>query len=204
MFRKISTSIFCTYFFLLGTTYAQDVRSNTEGLNISVGGGVGNWSSSYFQNLDESEPLGIGAGVRLGYGFNQRFELFARYDYHNFKIKNEWDTYYTSAAGAGLRVNFGGTLQSLRPYLEAGFSSINLVIDPVLFNGNLFEYRLKGPSLALEGGVNYFISPNFAIQATANGTFGKFKSFQISGNGIQDRPDIQTLKFSLGISYFFN
>jgi len=186
------------------TLQAQDIRSNTEGLNVSVSGGIGNWSSSYFLNLDELEPLGVGGGIRIGYGLNQRFEIFARYDRHTFKVKNEWNKYGTSNAGAGLRVNFGGTLQALRPYLEAGFSSINLVIDPVLFNGNIVEYRLKGPALAVGGGLNYFISPNFAIQANALGTFGKFNTFQIDGRGIEDRPDARTLRFSLGISYFFN
>lgn len=186
------------------TLQAQDIRSNTEGLNVTVSGGIGNWSSNYFLNLDELEPLGVGGGVRVGYGLNQRFELFARYDRHTFKIKNEWDKYGTSTAGAGLRVNFGGTLQALRPYLEAGFSSINLRIDPVLFNGRVVEYHLKGPALAVGGGVNYFVSPNFAIQAAVAGTFGKFTTFQIDGKGIEDRPDARTLRFSIGISYFFN
>ena len=202
MLRKMYLLIFS---FTVGLTLqAQDIRSNTEGLNVSVSGGIGNWSSSYFLNLDELEPLGVGGGLRIGYGLNQRFEIFARYDRNTFKIQKEWEKYGTSVAGAGLRVNFGGTLQALRPYLEAGFSSINLVIDPVLFNGNIVEYRLKGPALAVGGGLNYFISPNFAIQANALGTFGKFNTFQIDGRGIEDRPDARTLRFSLGISYFFN
>ncbi|MFN8349666.1 MAG: outer membrane beta-barrel protein [Spirosomataceae bacterium] len=184
--------------------HAQDIRSNTEGLNVTVSGGIGNWSSNYFLNLDELEPLGVGGGLRIGYGLNQRFELFARYDRHTFKIKNDWEQYGLSNAGAGVRVNFGGTLQALRPYVEAGFSSINLKIDPVLFNGRIVDYRLKGPALALGGGVNYFISPNFSVQAAVAGTFGKFTTFQINGDGIEDRPDARTLRFSLGISYFFN
>ena len=202
MLRKI---YLLTFSLIAGITLqAQDIRSNTEGLNVSVSGGVGNWSSSYFLNLDELEPLGVGGGLRIGYGFNQRFEIFARYDRYTFKFKNEWNKYSISNVGAGLRVNFGGTLQALRPYLEAGFSNINLVIDPVLFNGNIVEYRLKGPALAMGGGVNYFISPNFAIQANVLGTFGKFNTFQIDSRGIEDRPDARTLRFSLGISYFFN
>lgn len=202
MLRKFYLLIFIL---TLGITLqAQDIRSNTEGLNITLSGGIGNWSSSYFLNLDELEPLGVGGGLRIGYGLNQRFEIFARYDRHTFKIKNEWDKYGTSTAGAGVRVNFGGTLQALRPYLEAGFSSINLKIDPVLFNGRVVEYHLKGPALAVGGGVNYFISPNFAIQANAAGMFGKFTTFQIDSKGIEDRPDVRTLRFSLGVSYFFN
>lgn len=202
MSRKFYVLIFS--FISVLTLQAQDIRSNTEGLNVTVSGGIGNWSSTYFLNLDELEPLGVGGGVRVGYGFNQRFEIFARYDHYTFKIENEWNKYGTSTAGAGLRVNFGGTLQALRPYLEAGFSSINLTIDPVLFNGRVVEYHLKGPALAVGGGVNYFISPNFAIQAAAASTFGKFTTFQINSNGIEDRPDARTLRFSLGISYFFN
>lgn len=202
MLQKIFLLIFSLISVIM--LQAQDIRSNTEGLNVSVSGGIGNWSSSYFLNLDELEPLGIGGGIRIGYGLNQRFEIFARYDRNTFKIKKEWDKYGTSIAGAGLRVNFGGTLQVLRPYLEAGFSSINLKIDPVLFNGRVVEYRLKGPALAIGGGVNYFVSSNFAIQAAVAGTFGKFTTFQINGDGIEDRPDARTLRFSLGISYFFN
>jgi hypothetical protein len=201
MLRKFYLLIFSVTSLI--TLQAQEIRSNTEGLNVSVSGGLGNWSSNYFLNLDELEPLGVGGGVRVGYGFNQRFEIFARYDRHTFKIKNEWNKYGISMAGAGLRVNFGGTLQALRPYLEAGFSSINLKIDPVLFNGRVVDYHLKGPALAVGGGVNYFILPNFAIQANATGTFGKFTTFQINGSGIEDGPDVRTLRFSLGISYFF-
>jgi opacity protein-like surface antigen len=202
MLRKFYLLIFSLISVL--TLQAQDIRSNTEGLNVTVCGGIGNWSSNYFLNLDELEPLGVGGGLRIGYGLNQRFEIFARYDRHTFKIENEWDKYGTSNAGTGLRVNFGGTLQAFRPYLEAGFSSINLRMDPVLFNGRVVEYHLKGPALAVGGGVNYFISPNFAIQANAAGTFGKFNTFQIDGKGIEDRPDARTLRFSLGVSYFFN
>lgn len=183
---------------------AQDIQSNTEGFNIGVHAGVGNWSSSYFLNLDELEPIGVGGGLRLGYGLNQRFEVFAQYNAKTFAMKNDWDTYRISSLGAGIRVHFGGTLQRLRPYVEGGVAGVNLLINPVLFNGDLVEYRLKGPSLALGAGVNYFLSPNLALHANATGTFGKFNSFQVNSRGIQDRPDVRTLQFSLGINFFFN
>lgn len=183
---------------------AQDIQSNTEGFNIGLHAGVGNWSSSYFLNLDELEPIGVGGGIRLGYGFNQRFEVFTQYNAQSFKLKNDWDTYRISSLGAGLRVHFGGTLQRLRPYVEGGLAGVNLLINPVLFNGNLVEYRLKGTSLALGTGVNYFLFPNVALHANVAGTFGKFNSFQVDGRGIQDHPDSRTLRFSLGINIFFN
>ena len=80
MLRKIFLLIFSLTVGI--TLQAQDIRSNTEGLNVSVSGGIATWSSSYFLNLDELEPLGVGGGIRIGYGLNQRFEIFGCFCVH--------------------------------------------------------------------------------------------------------------------------
>jgi opacity protein-like surface antigen len=189
------------------SSFGQDaitLRSNTEGFHIGVGASYKHWISSYFNRLDELEPTGIGGGINLGYGLNQHLELFASYDYHGFAFKNEWDDYEISTVGIGVRYNFGGTLQAVRPFGELAYNYQSVLISPVELNGQLMEYKMKGGSLAVGGGVNFFVTPKLAINARAGANFGKFSSFLIDNDGIEDRPDIKTFHFGIGLNYFFN
>jgi Outer membrane protein beta-barrel domain len=199
-----------TLFFLLCSfaAFAQKndltLRSNTEGLTVNVGGSYCRWSSSYFNQLDEREPNGLGGSLHLGYGIDQRLEVFARYERHSFQrnLKDDWDTYRLSTVGVGGRWNFGGTLQALRPYAELGVAFQSLKIDPVLLNGNLFTYKLSGPAVQLGLGAHYFVLPDFALNLHVGGTIGKFSSFLANDAGLEDRPDVKTLRVGVGVCYF--
>ena len=180
------------------------LRSNTEGFHIGLNGSYKHWTSSFFNKLDETEPMGLGGGINIGYGINQHFELLASYDAHTFKFKNEWDDYTISAVGIGVRYNFGGTLQAIRPFAEVAYNYQNLYISPVSLNGELIEYELKGGAIAFGAGINFFVTPKFAIQARGGANLGKFSTFLVDGEGIEDRPDIKTFQFGIGINYYFN
>jgi hypothetical protein len=188
-------------------SFGQDaltLRSNTEGFHIGLGASYKHWVSSYFNRLDEIEPTGLGGGLNLGFGLNQHIELFANVDYHTFALKNDWDDYKLTALGVGVRYNFGGTLQAIRPYGELAYNYQSLTINPVELNGQLFKYEMKGGSLGIGGGVNFFVKPRLAINAKAGATIGKFSSFLLNGDGIEDRPDVKVFQFGVGVSYFFN
>jgi serine/threonine protein kinase len=131
-------------------------------------------------------------------------KLFAHYDAHKFNFREDWDKYRLSALGGGVKVNFGGTLQALRPFVEVGVVNQRLVIDPVLFNGRLFEYLLRGLAVQANGGVQYFVSPQLALRGNVGFSAGKFSSFQLNRDGIEDRPDVKTFRVGVGVSYFFN
>lgn len=188
------------------STFAQDIRSNTEGFNLSASANYCHWSSSYFNQLDETEPNGLGGGLRVGYGFNQRFEAFVKYDAHTFRLNNpdDWDVYRMNSLSAGLRVNLGGTLQPLRPFVEVGYSGQNLLIDPVFLNGNTYEFKMKGPAFMASAGLNFFLTQNLTLNASVGGSIGKISSFLGNGVGFEDRPDIRTLQASVGLSYFIH
>ncbi|HEV7347851.1 outer membrane beta-barrel protein [Telluribacter sp.] len=185
---------------------AQDIRSNTEGISLSGTANYCHWSSSFFDQLDELEPNGLGAGLRVGYGFNQRFEVFLSYEGFSFRhnLPEEWDVYRMNSLGAGLRMNLGGTLQRLRPFVEVGYSSHNLLINPVFLNGNSFEFRMKGPAIMASGGLRYFLSENLALNASVGGSYGKISSFLGNGSGFEDRPDIRTVRANVGVSFFIH
>jgi hypothetical protein len=186
---------------------AQDaltLRSNTEGFHIGLSGGYKHWASSYFNQLDELEPTGIGGGLNLGFGLNQHIELFANLEYHGFALKNDWDDYGLTVVGVGTRYNFGGTLQKVRPFAELAYNYQYLVVNPVQLNGQLFKYELSGGALSLGGGVNFFVTPKLAINLKGGVNFGTFSSFLLNEDGVEDRPDVKTFQFGLGLNYFFN
>jgi hypothetical protein len=203
--KYLTFTILCSIICL--SSLAQDaltLRSNTEGFHIGIGGSYKHWTSSYFNQLDELEPTGIGGGLNLGFGLNQHIELFATFDYHTFKFKNDWDDYGMTIIGVGTRYNFGGTLQKVRPYVELAYNYQYLVVDPVQLNGQLFKYELSGGALSLGGGVNFFVTPKVAINLKAGANLGKFSSFLLNEDGIEDRPDVKTFQFGVGLNYFFN
>lgn len=202
MFKK--TILLLLFSGVSASLFAQDIRSNTEGFNLSLQGSFVRWSSTFFDQLDESDPNGIGGAVRLGYGFNQRFEGFAQYERQTLKLKSDWDVNRMSTFAAGIRANFGGTLQAARPFVEVGYALQNLKISPVYLNGILYEFKLSGPSVWLGGGINYFITPQLSLNIRAAGTIGKYNSFLASGQGFEDRPDVRTFRAAIGICYFFN
>ncbi len=194
-------------FILSMGTYAQDIRSNTEGLSLSGSFNYINWSSSDLNQLDEREPNGVGGGLRLGYGFNQRFEAFAAFDAHNFALNysDEW-SYYNSAFAAGLRINLGGTLQLIRPFVEVGYARQNFTIDPLFYTGDptAYELRMKGSALIAAAGINYFLTQNLALNASLGGSLGRMNSFLLNEIGYTDRPDVRTLQVKVGLSYFIH
>jgi hypothetical protein len=199
--------IYALFLLSLGT-YAQDIRSNTEGLSLSASFNYVNWSSSDLNQLDDREPNGVGGGLRVGYGFNQRFEAFAAYDAHNFALNysDEW-SYFNSAFTAGLRINLGGTLQPVRPFVEVGYTGQRFTIDPIVFyNGDptLYELRMRGSALVASVGINYFLNQNLALNASLGGSLGRMNSFLLNDVGFPDRPDVRTVQVKIGLSYFIH
>jgi hypothetical protein len=188
--------------------YAQDVVSNTQGLTIGASLNYCRWSSSYFNPLDENEPNGLGAGLRVGYGLSQRFEIYARLDGHTFAINlpEEWDTYSMAALEGGLRLNLGGTLQRVRPFFELGLSQQYFLIDPVFYTNDFQPYRvqLRGPAVVGSGGLNVFLTPGLALNVSLGGSIGKVNTYSRDEEVFDDRPDIRTLKANVGLTYFIH
>ncbi len=192
------------------STYAQDVVSNTEGVTISATLDYARWSSSDLGQLDEQEPNGAGLGLRVGYGFNQRFELFARLKGYSFALNDPeaWDRYSMASLAGGLRLNLGGTLQRLRPFVEAAYSSQYFIIGPITLNNgdpNIYELKMRGPALQVAGGLNFFITKSLAFNASVGGSFGRASSFLLNDNGgFDDRPDLRTLQGNAGLTFFIH
>ncbi len=181
---------------------ALSIHSNTEGIRVGIDLGFKHWASSYFVQLDELDPNGLGIGLSAGYGINQNWEINGNFEYHDFALKNEWDRYGLSAAAVGIRYTMGGTLQTFRPFAQVAYKYHFMTIDPVYLDGYPYRYRLKGGLPDLSAGVSYFLKPNMALQFSGGAAFGKFSSFLLDDYGATDRPDVKTFRLGLGFSYF--
>lgn len=181
---------------------ALSVRSNTEGIRVALDAGFKHWTSSYFLQLDESDPNGVGFSLSAGYGLNQHWEISGSFEYHDFALKNNWDRYGLSAAGVGVRYTMGGTLQAFRPYGQLAYKYHFLTIDPVYLDGYPYRYQLKGGLPEISAGAYYFLKPSLALHFSGAAAFGKFGSFLLDDFGSTDRPDVKTFRLGVGLSYF--
>lgn len=204
--KKISIVLIASLYSLF--LDAQDIKSTVSGFAADIDVVYGEWSTGSFflGNLAELEPLGGGLRFKAAYGFMERFQIFLAYSTMEYNISGEWDRFINNNFNFGGRIYFGATLRRWRPYLEMGISSNNFLMDPIYIDTNgPFELELRGIGFSPGGGVNYFLTPSFALQANLNFAFGAFNNVEISGetNEFEETLDFTFYHFSLGASYFF-
>ncbi|WP_338872897.1 hypothetical protein WBJ53_29135 [Spirosoma sp. SC4-14] len=188
---------------LVGQTIRQ--RSTTEGISITLQGHVLGWSSDYFQYLDENAGSGLGYGGRIGYGFNQRLELFAQYDHTGMKKDNIDAKSFTFAnATGGVRFNFSATTHALRPFAELGYAYRSGKVEQTFVftaNDNL---QFKAGALHIGAGLNYFVALPVAI--TLNGALqvGGKSAIAVNGSDLTDKADVTTFRISAGVVFYLS
>ncbi|NND31851.1 MAG: outer membrane beta-barrel protein [Saprospiraceae bacterium] len=203
LFLCLASTVYATCIF------AQDIRSSTTGFSFGLHGKFTDWTSTsnFVGSLDEDDPNGIGIGARIAYGLNESFSFYFGYAHANYAQNEDWDQYTHQLLHLGLRVNFGATLKSLRPYLQAGVGQHTMKIDPIIF-GNDFStlYALKMNGIGGEAGIGlqYFATPSLAIDIGVFGRFGNFSGITL--NGVNFDPETSTdfrfLGLEVGVTYF--
>lgn len=204
------TFLFVSISLLLVSTksLAQTIRqrSTTEGLNLGIQGHYMGWSSDYFQFLDERSGSGPGIGGRVGYGFNQRFEVFAQYDFTSLNSTNiAAQSFHFTHTTAGVRFNFSATTHALRPYAEVGYAYQTGKADQVLnSNGGRDNLIFKGGSLHVGAGINYFVALPVAISLNGSLQAGAKSPVSINGFSTTDKADVAAFRISLGVLVFLS
>lgn len=199
---RLLTFFVLTAFWLPTLSNAQTIRqrSSTEGFSFGIQAHALGWSSEYFQYLDQNAGSGYGLGVRLGYGFTQRLEGFAQYDYTIMGINNvDAEAFHFSHLTGGVRFNFSATTHTLRPFAEVGYTYRVGEITQVI-NGNRYDNILfKGGAAHIGGGLNYALS--LPLMLTLNGSFQAGSKSKIDVNRLDtgDKADIGTFRISIGV-----
>lgn len=188
---------------LLAQTIRQ--RSTTEGVSVTIQAHMLGWSSDYFQYLDENAGSGLGYGGRVGYGFNQRLELFAQYDHTGMKKDNiDAKSFTFSNVTGGLRFNFSATTHALRPFAEVGYAYRSGKLERTFVftaNDNL---QFKAGALHIGAGLNYFVALPVAI--TLNGALqvGGKSAIVVNGSDLTDKADVTTFRISAGVVFYLS
>ncbi|HWK89477.1 MAG TPA: outer membrane beta-barrel protein, partial [Longimicrobium sp.] len=137
-----------------------------------------NGSSITLTGDDNETEAGGGVGLMLGYGFNENITLFFNFDFAQAEYANEDDdiagdgNFDLAHGDLGLRVNFGSTASRVRPFVIAAFSGIVEADEGEDELGNEVEAQITGGGLTVGGGVQYFFSRRFALDAGLSVTSG--------------------------------
>lgn len=142
---------------------------------------------------EQFSEQGMGLGVTLGYGFNDRIGVYATtdggwidYDPANPAAVDE--DYELMTVDLGARVNFGNEFMRMRPFLNAAISAVLTTEE----DEELGESTTSGGGLTIGGGFQYFYRYRWAMLLALQATMGAFTDVD---------TEEETLVFARGIPY---
>lgn len=177
-------------------------RSTTKGFSAAISGHTLGWTSTYFQFLDENAPNGFGGGIRLAYGVTDMIEPYIAIDFTTMGTSNiDAQSYKIRHLDIGVRLNFVGNVHPVRPFVEAGFTSLKGTLKQVINGSGYVDAEYYGGKPHLGGGVSWF--PSVPINLFAKGIFtvGKKSNLDIDGVKSPDKPDVTTFRISVGVGF---
>ncbi|HEU0054576.1 MAG TPA: outer membrane beta-barrel protein, partial [Longimicrobium sp.] len=164
---------------------AQEIVGELPPVSKTRGFSLGAFlNASGVQVEDSDAENGIGAGVQVGYGFGQHVTVFFRVTGTSVDSPGnaEDDNYTLGHADLGARYSFGTFSSKLRPFLGGAFSGRALSFN--LIEGGTLETR--GPAFTGSGGLEYFLSRNFALEAALSIAYGEFNEGRYENSGWVD------------------
>lgn len=200
-------------FLMLEKADGQSIQSISQGVSLHLHGQYANWNSNshFLSDISEADASGLGYGVELRYGITSMISGYLSYGNVNFNSNDEWEHYKTSLYRFGGQYSFGGTTAKLRPYIHAGGVYQNFKLARIFINDMgtqvIDDAELVSKGLAAEVGVGikYHLIPEFVLELSLAGQFGKYGSNFINGRDFDFEETIDTQHFylRLGAGYFF-
>jgi len=172
--------------------------SNTRGLFLNVR--TGGYGIGFKGDRDGS---GLGGGVRIGYGFSDRFTLFggiegARIsDGDGFEGLPEGDDYGLLHLDLGARFHFRNDAR-LVPFLEGGVNVVGLWFDDTENR----EATYGGASATLGGGLLWFMGPRVALETSALFNAGELMEAEIGGVDQDADIGMAGVRLQVGLSFY--
>lgn len=181
---------------------ALSMRSTAYGFSLGGQLGITGWSC---EDLDVAGELGPAVGLRLSYGFSELFEAFFEYDVGViFPAWEQIEPFPFSHADLGLRMNYGGTLKSVRLFLDLAFTYQYSIQDAVDTYSNEFVLLdMGGYGFTLGGGLKYHLTLPFALVLGGKFTFATFSEVEVDGISYDEEWVANSYRFSVGAAYYF-
>lgn len=137
---------------------------------------------------------GMGLGVTLGWGFNDRIALYGTVDggYIEYDPENPaavGQDYESLTVDLGARVNLGNEFMRMRPFINAALSSV-MTSEEDEDSGS--EATTSGGGLTVGGGLQYFYRHRWALLVGVQATMGAFTETDLAD---------ETIVYTRGIPY---
>lgn len=196
----IASALFAGTLLSAGNLDAQVSKNSGFLLNLHLAGNSIKWD---VEGEDTERESGGGLGLGLGYGFGERFALVINLDAASVS-SDDADAGDEDLALAhfdiGGRLNFGSTASAIRPYVNVAISG---VAEGTTSGDEDENVTISGGGYTLGGGLQYFFSPRFALDAALQGTFGEFTKIQVGDESADLDEDFKfnTARLQLGVSW---
>jgi opacity protein-like surface antigen len=183
-----------------GNLDAQVSKNSGFMLNVHLAGNSIKWD---VEGEDTETETGGGLGLGLGYGFGERFALVVNLDAASVSSDGEGaedEDLALAHFDIGGRLNFGSTASAVRPYLNVAFSGVAEGTTNEDADENV---TISGAAYTLGGGLQYFFSPRFALDAALQGSFGEFTQIQVGDESTEFDEDVKftTARLQLGVTW---
>ena len=149
-------------------------------------------------DFEVDEEGGGGAGLLLGYGFTPRLALFLE----GTAAEIESDV-GLGHFDIGLRYAFTSPTRRWVPSLEVALTGRAIVQEDAEVEGQTADVSLTGAGFTLGAGLQYYMTPKWAIGAAAKWTGGEFSDFTVDNVTIGDLDiDATSTRLNVGVTWY--
>lgn len=145
--------------------------------------------------LDGSDSGG-GLGFDLSYGVSDLVSLFLNFDGASIDPENG-QTYTLGHGDLGARFAFGNPSKKFKPFGQIALTGAGA--EQEIGRNTL---QLRGGGLTLAGGILYFLSPAWAIDAGLAFTFGSLTEVELNNVGVDTDIDARTSRLNAGVRWY--
>lgn len=181
---------------------ASAQQSTTRGFNVGL-----HFQGASISAEGQDRQGGGGGGLHVGYGFNRVVTGFLRLDGSSIDIMGDETVTGQWVLGhfdLGARFHFANALRRWVPYLEAAVGARAATVQDGFVAGEQEEdVTLSGAAFTLGGGLNFYTSEGFAIDAGVSTSFGEFTKISVGGVSVEGLDiDVNSARFNLGFIWW--
>lgn len=179
------------------TAIAQpDDTYSTKGFSIGFHFNGTSWRLDE-PDLDlEGSDSGGGVGFSFGYGVSDLVTLFLNLDGASID-PDVGERYSLGHADLGARFTFGAPANKFRPFAQVALTGAGAEQEI-----GTTTIQLRGGGLTLGGGVLYFLSPAWAIDAGLDLTFGNLTEVEVNNISADIDVNARTSRLNGGVRWY--